>query len=383
VFSATGGNREAYFIANEATANTVHHSVLHGAAPDGAVLRLKKVFQTPTSIKNADGTNKTFTDTLDTTMVVPASGSYEWHINPSTRPLVVDSSGRASTGDPSAPIPFSGSVAGPPSNPPTDPGAEPCANGTNPPVTCTNVHPFTIPAQGGGVDNALVAVSISWLSPGSDWDMKIFRDVNGNGLVDAPDGAALAVSDQGTTASESTSISEPFAAGQYLVQVINYAATEPYNGTVRFYGPEPPVGATIESWTLTCELVEGTAASTQQVFINRGQQKTINFTSACGLTTPTGVKVAGFAALNTKAGVAISWRTANETNVASFNVWRGGKKLNRAPIAAKKSGSVAGAAYRYVDRSARAGVKYSYRLQAVARDGSRSWVRTATIRAKR
>ena len=47
-----------------------------GAAPAGAVLRLSKTFETPTSQKNADGTTRTFEDTLDTTMKVgPDSGT--------------------------------------------------------------------------------------------------------------------------------------------------------------------------------------------------------------------------------------------------------------------------------------------------------------------
>ena len=44
------GNREAYFIAMENTADPTQHSVLKGKAPAGAVLRLHKVFETPTSI---------------------------------------------------------------------------------------------------------------------------------------------------------------------------------------------------------------------------------------------------------------------------------------------------------------------------------------------
>ena len=44
-----GGNREAYFEALENTANPQRHSVISGGAPAGAVLRLKKSFQTSTS----------------------------------------------------------------------------------------------------------------------------------------------------------------------------------------------------------------------------------------------------------------------------------------------------------------------------------------------
>ena len=83
-----GGNRAAYYHAQENTANAARHSVLAGQAPAGAVLRLKKTFQTPTF------SGSTFTDTLDTTIKVGSNGVFDWHVNPSTRPLVVKGSGR-------------------------------------------------------------------------------------------------------------------------------------------------------------------------------------------------------------------------------------------------------------------------------------------------
>ena len=75
------GNRGAYYVATEAAANPALHSRLTGSAPPGSILRLTKSFR-----------NRTWTDTtaehLETTMQVPASGLYEWHVNPSGRPLV-------------------------------------------------------------------------------------------------------------------------------------------------------------------------------------------------------------------------------------------------------------------------------------------------------
>ena len=76
-----GGNREALFVAMESTANPARHSVLTGTAPPGAVLRLTKTFDTQTSLG-------TIPDSLDSKLEVPASGSFEWHINPSGRPRV-------------------------------------------------------------------------------------------------------------------------------------------------------------------------------------------------------------------------------------------------------------------------------------------------------
>ena len=66
-------------------------------------------------------------------------------------------------------------------------------------------------------------------------------------------------------------------------------------------------------------------------------------------------------------------RTASELRAAGFNVYREGVRLNRALIAAKRSGKAAGAAYRFVDRAAPRGGSSSYRLQVVDLKGKRTW----------
>ena len=75
-----GGNREAYWLAMGAAANRSLHAVLTGNAPPGAVLRVAKSFR-----------NRTYTssipESLNSSIVVPASGRFEWHVNPSGRPL--------------------------------------------------------------------------------------------------------------------------------------------------------------------------------------------------------------------------------------------------------------------------------------------------------
>ncbi|MFC7502573.1 MULTISPECIES: M14 family metallopeptidase [unclassified Nocardioides] len=82
-----GGVREAFLIGAESTLNTARHSVIEGTAPAGVTLRLTKTFPTST------WEGATFTDTLDSTMVVPASGTWTWHVNPSTRPAVAGAGG--------------------------------------------------------------------------------------------------------------------------------------------------------------------------------------------------------------------------------------------------------------------------------------------------
>jgi subtilisin-like proprotein convertase family protein len=82
-------------------------------------------------------------------------------------------------------------------------------------------------------------------------------------------------------------------------------------------------------------------------------------------------------ARRTSSGVVVRWRTASEVDVLGFRVYRvvAGKRVrvSRALIAAK--GEVSGAAYRFVDRRApRRTAGLRYRIQAVDRDGSVSWL---------
>ncbi len=249
---AQGGNREAYFAAQESTANAARHSVLAGRAPAGSVLRLKKTFQTPTS----QGT--TFTDTLDSTMQVGADGRYEWHVNPSTRPLVVEDQGRPATGEPSAPQSFAARME-----------AVPCADFDNPPETCYEDHTITIPG-GEGIDNALATIRVEWPTIASDYDMKVYR---------AGESEPIATSGQGQTNFEQVALSEP-APGEYVVRVINWAGAEPWSGSVTFAGPDYAPART-ETWTLFCEDADGTIRGARQVGIARGERRSLDLRSSC------------------------------------------------------------------------------------------------------
>jgi hypothetical protein len=100
---------------------------------------------------------------------------------------------------------------------------------------------------------------------------------------------------------------------------------------------------------------------------------------------PTAVKLVGFDGRRTPAGVTIRWRTADESAALGYNVWRvsAGKttRLNRSLVAARASGRPTGAAYRFVDRSARRGSAYTYRLQLVTLEGSRYWLGSTSLSA--
>jgi hypothetical protein len=89
-------------------------------------------------------------------------------------------------------------------------------------------------------------------------------------------------------------------------------------------------------------------------------------------------------ARSTARGVLVRWRTASEVETLGFNVYRSidGKRVrgNRRPIAAARSSG--GHAYSFLDRSARKASTVRYWIQAVSRDGTRSWYGPARVSAR-
>jgi Zinc carboxypeptidase len=90
-YGTGGGNREAYYKISEWAADPRNHSVLTGKAPAGSVIRLHKQFATPTSEIVGEhpqsGLAISLKDELNSSTVVPTSGVFEYHVNPSSRPL--------------------------------------------------------------------------------------------------------------------------------------------------------------------------------------------------------------------------------------------------------------------------------------------------------
>ena len=99
--------------------------------------------------------------------------------------------------------------------------------------------------------------------------MKVYRD-----------GVEVGSSGQGTTNFEQVVLGDP-APGEYVVRVINFAAAEPWTGTVTFEGPEAFQPAETETWTLFCEDPEGTIRSARQVGVARGERRELDLTAAC------------------------------------------------------------------------------------------------------
>jgi hypothetical protein len=163
----------------------------------------------------------------------------------------------------------------------------------------------------------------------------------------------------------------------------NYGATlgctEPSTDTWPAPAPAGPYGSTMASMATT---VSNGTYSLYVVDDCLGDFGSIASGWSINVTAggPTAVALRSFGALPSRQAVVVHWRTASEASLLGFNVYRGGTRLNRALIPAKASATVGDGAYRMVDRSARPGRQYTYRLQAVALTGQRTWVGSAFVR---
>jgi carboxypeptidase T len=78
--------RAAYLTAFEAAVDPARHSVITGKAPRGIRLTISKRFALDTSAVDGQGPVTSLPHELRSTMTVPASGRFTWHVNPSLRP---------------------------------------------------------------------------------------------------------------------------------------------------------------------------------------------------------------------------------------------------------------------------------------------------------
>jgi hypothetical protein len=96
--------------------------------------------------------------------------------------------------------------------------------------------------------------------------------------------------------------------------------------------------------------------------------------SGTGLSS-TAVGVQSLSAIRTSRGVSVHWHTGTEADLLGFQVYRSRghswRRITNSLMAAK--GSVSGASYRFLDRTAKRGVFYRYRIKAVNSDATASW----------
>ncbi|MGH8894354.1 MAG: M14 family zinc carboxypeptidase [Actinomycetes bacterium] len=231
------GNREAYLIALENTAAASKHSVVSGKAPAGATLRLRKQFATPTY----DGSS--FTDRLDTTMTVPANGSFSWHVNPSTRPLVMKHRLQVLSETPTREQTYTASKA----------------------LLPTEHEDVEFAVTETGQD--LLQVELDWPTP-DDLDLEVY--------FKEADGSLTEVASSGNFVGEKelATLNAP-QPGTYVLRVINFASVSPtWTMTAGLYDTTDTIvgDGLVENWTLTCERPDGTVLQTVPVVVDRGQQ---------------------------------------------------------------------------------------------------------------
>ena len=95
---------------------------------------------------------------------------------------------------------------------------------------------------------------------------------------------------------------------------------------------------------------------------------------------PTAAVVRAFTVGRVGRGAVVRWRTAVETGLLGFHVFRGGSRVNRTMVRAR--GGHRGAGYAVRDASVRAGAA-TYRLVGVRDDGSRATLAHVRLSAVR
>ncbi len=278
------GLREALLIAAEAAANPDDHSVVKGTALAGSVLRVRKEFETSsydqpfckerapgfgvlvaTSEEGCREMQDPFTvpDFLQSTLVVPPSGNFTWHVNPSTRPFV----GKDKEVQEDPVTTFENVTEG---------------SGEPEPAAETVEVPFTITDAG----TTNLTVDLTFPNP-EDYDLELCR-MNGSDCV--PFGAGN--SDEGSSGGfvgaqehiEANKEAHGDLTGDYVAKVLAFASAT-NDWTLTTQGTKPG-SVTIEpghreAWTLTCETPDGNVLASRQLFIDRGKQAKVDFAGAC------------------------------------------------------------------------------------------------------
>ena len=236
------GNREAYLLALENAADTRRHSVINGKAPAGAVLRLSKSFQTKTS------TGPAIADRLESTLVVSAGDKFAWHVNPSTRPEVMEHRLEVLS---------------------QEPAREETTTRTG--VIWTTGDQIDIPFALPETNVDVLKVDLDWPTP-DDIDLYVYYV--------QPDGSlSLVGSGTNFVLEKEEALVEAPAAGNYVLRVVNFASvTTTFTVTAGLYSVAEQVtgGGIVESYTLTCERPNGTVLETVKVAVDRGKTKKVN-----------------------------------------------------------------------------------------------------------
>jgi hypothetical protein len=209
-------------------------------------------------------------DFLESSLVVPPSGTFEWHMNPSTRPFV--GKNKEIQSDPIQS--FHQVVEG---------------DGTGAPSAPVDAHERTIPFEITDPDTSRLTLDLEFDLLAEDYDLELCKyDAAGScepfGAGDSDTGSSgnppgffehiEAVRGDG---------GDPLT-GRYEARVVNFAsATDSWTLTIDAVKPGSvtTVPGSREAWTLTCESPDGTVLAQRELFIDRGQTAAIEFGGAC------------------------------------------------------------------------------------------------------
>jgi hypothetical protein len=258
-----GGNREAYYDMLAATADPASHATLKGTAPKGSTLTIRKVFKTATSPVWADDLGSSIGDPLllDDKLeyrYVTQGDQFDWHVNPSTRPIVDGRTGRETTGRRAAGHRHA--------EPAGDTGGE-----------------RVVPAH--AVRDVLVRRQAGVRQRPDDRAHRVGRSADRLGPLRAQQrGQVVTQSASFGDNTEDAVLFDP-PAGRYTVHIVNYdqvgtTVDEWRNGSVRFRAPMPSTTGETEAWEFTCQPPKGNAGAPRAVVAKRGQQ--VDLGAACG-----------------------------------------------------------------------------------------------------
>jgi hypothetical protein len=295
------GMREALLTAAESAANPGDHSVVEGSAQPGATLKLSKKFDTlssplctfaqgvftsspdsPVAPLNcvAPGDPVSTPDKVEYTTVVPASGHYEWHVPPSTRPFV-----------------FRHVTPGELEDKPYDTQTWNAEDGDVRPdsqlncpddnAQCSTERHFSVTES-----STQLQLDLSWTGP-QDYDLELYHVGDGGKLEE--------VGSSGQPNAVPESVTLPNApVGDYVARVVYFLTgadtVAPANNWTlelqRFRKGPDKVETGREEYTLTCQSADGKVLDTRQVYVERGQRAAVDLCAPAAAQSVAGEKVA-------------------------------------------------------------------------------------------
>ena len=243
-----GGLREAYLLAMEHAANATHHAVLTGKGPKGARLEARRTGSYLTSPVVGGNGPLELADTATSSMTIPKSGRFEWHLNPSTRPYA-ERDRFAMASEPAA-----------------DPAPQPIAGGPVPPVT-------TIPVEIKAGEPRFFVARVAGAKASDDYDLYFYRG-------DLPDPREYQASSATSSNAEQITL-ENLPPGRYTLEVRNFSATGGWTGAIERRDGDPNLGtaAATEAWSITCTKPDGEVSGPHSLVVDRGQR--LDATTLC------------------------------------------------------------------------------------------------------